>query len=82
MWIKFTTSISGMHYSHKPGDVVNWKDHAEAKRFITAGYAVPVRGEPAETADLKVPETAGGGKQEGDDAPNTTTKPGTGRKTK
>lgn len=42
MRIKFLTSIAGSNYSHKPGDEVEWRDNAEAERFIKAGYATKI----------------------------------------
>lgn len=48
MRIKFRTSISGMNYSHMPGEEVDWPDDKEAMRFIDAGYAELV--EPTKAA--------------------------------
>ncbi len=42
MRIKFLTSIAGMNYTHKPGDEVDWRDEAEAERFVKAGYATQI----------------------------------------
>lgn len=42
MRIKLLTSIAGVNYSHKPGDEVDWRDAAEAQRFVNAGYATKV----------------------------------------
>jgi hypothetical protein len=33
---------SSVHGSHKPGDVFDWKDDAEAKQLIVAGMAEAV----------------------------------------
>lgn len=58
MKIRFLTSISGTRYSHKPGDVVEWRDKAEAERFIAAGYAEAVKPEKASKVrdEAKTPE--------------------------
>ena len=61
MKIRFLTRVSSsVHGSHKPGDVFDWKDDAEAKQLIAAGMAEAVskstKGEKA-TASKKV-ETA------------------------
>ena len=42
MRIKFLTSIAGVNYSHKPGDEVDWRDNAEAERFVKAGYSTKI----------------------------------------
>ena len=43
MKIRFLTRVSSsIHGSHKPGDVFDWKDDAEAKQLIAAGMAVAV----------------------------------------
>ena len=40
MKIRFLTRVSSSIYgSHKPGDVFDWKDDAEAKQLIAAGMA-------------------------------------------
>lgn len=46
MRIKFLTSIAGVNYSHKPGDEVDWRDNAEAERFVKAGYATKIVSPP------------------------------------
>jgi len=41
--IRFLTRVSSsIHGSHKPGDVFDWKDDAEAKQLIAAGMAEAV----------------------------------------
>jgi len=41
--IRFLTRVSSsVHGSHKPGDVFDWKDDAEAKQLIAAGMAEAV----------------------------------------
>ena len=43
MKIRFLTRVSSsVHGSHKPGDVFDWKDDAEAKQLIAAGMAEAV----------------------------------------
>lgn len=43
MKIRFLTHVSSSIYgSHKPGDVFDWKDDAEAKQLIAAGMAEAV----------------------------------------
>ena len=43
MKIRFLTRVSSwIHGSHKPGDVFDWKDAAEAKQLIAAGMAEAV----------------------------------------
>ena len=43
MRIRFLTRVSSsIHGSHKPGDVFDWKDDAEAKQLIAAGMAEAV----------------------------------------
>ena len=43
MKIRFLTRVSSSIYgSHKPGDVFDWKDDAEAKQLIAAGMAEAV----------------------------------------
>ena len=43
MKIRFLTRVSSsIHGSHKPGDVFDWKDDAEAKQLIAAGMAEAV----------------------------------------
>lgn len=54
MRIKFLTSIAGVNYSHKPGDEVDWRDIAEAERFIKAGYATRI-GPPAPPPKVEKP---------------------------
>lgn len=57
MLIKFKTSIAGNNFSHKPGDVVNWRDANEAQRYIDAGLAeavqAPSRTTPREEATVQ-----------------------------
>lgn len=53
--IKFLTGIAGttkdgFPFSHKPGDVVNWSDEAEAQRFLAAGYAETAEGKKGDEA--------------------------------
>ncbi|QQS08681.1 MAG: hypothetical protein IPK69_11930 [Phycisphaerales bacterium] len=81
MRIKFRTSISGLNYSHMPGEDVDWPDDKEAKRFIDAGYAELV--EPTKAAakaaakdDRKVEHAdgAGTGKRSGKTKEETTLK--------
>jgi len=58
--IRFLTRVSSsIHGSHKPGDVFDWKDDAEAKQLIAAGMAEAVKSTKTEkaTASKKV-ETA------------------------
>ncbi len=57
MRIKFLTSIAGANYSHRYGEEVEWRDEAEAQRFIAAGYAIELK--PA-TAKAAKPEKADG----------------------
>ena len=62
MKIRFLTRVSSsIHGSHKPGDVFDWKDDAEAKQLIAAGMAEAVskstKVEKA-TASTKKVETA------------------------
>ena len=43
MKIRFLERVaSSVHGSHKPGDVFDWPDDAEAKQLITAGMAEAV----------------------------------------
>ena len=43
MKIRFLTRVSSsIHGSHKPGDIHDWKDDAEAKQLIAAGMAEAV----------------------------------------
>ena len=43
MKIRFLQRVSSsVHGSHKPGDVFDWKDDAEAKQLIAAGMAEAV----------------------------------------
>jgi len=43
--IKILESLaSSAHGSHGPGDVVDWKDTAEAKQLIASGAAEAVKG--------------------------------------
>ena len=43
MKIRFLTRVSSsVHGSHKPGDIFDWKDDAEAKQLIAAGMAEAV----------------------------------------
>ena len=43
MKIRFLQRVSSsIHGSHKPGDVFDWKDDAEAKQLIAAGMAEAV----------------------------------------
>ena len=43
MKIRFLQRVSSsVHGSHKPGDVFDWKDDAEAKHLIAAGMAEAV----------------------------------------
>ena len=40
MKLRFLTRVSSsVHGSHKPGDVFDWPDDAEAKQLIAAGMA-------------------------------------------
>ena len=58
--IRFLTRVSSSVYgSHKPGDIFDWKDDAEAKQLIAADMAEAVKKSKAEkaTASKKV-ETA------------------------
>ena len=63
MKIKLLTAIScSVNGTHKHGDVVDWKDPAEAKRLIAAGEAQAV-GSPKKTktekaTSIKADETA------------------------
>jgi len=42
--IRFLTRVSSSVYgSHKPGDIFDWKDDAEAKQLIAAGMAEAVK---------------------------------------
>lgn len=54
MRIRFTTAIAGERFSHKAGDVVEWRNDAEAVRFCREGFAVPEPKSAGETADLRV----------------------------
>lgn len=46
MEILLLTSIAGTNFSHRPGDVVDWPDAAEAKRLIASDAArAPTPGE-------------------------------------
>ena len=61
MKIRFLTRVSSSIYgSHKPGDVFDWKDDAEAKQLIAAGMAEAVKSSKTEkaTASTKKVETA------------------------
>lgn len=51
MRLRMLTSIAGLHFSLKPGDETEWRDEAEARRLIEAGFAEPVRSVRIETAD-------------------------------
>lgn len=42
MRIKFKGSISGMSYSYHAGQEADWKDEAEARRFIEKGIAIEI----------------------------------------
>ena len=43
MKIRFLERVSSsVHGSHKPGDIFDWKDDAEAKQLIAAGMAEAV----------------------------------------
>lgn len=45
MKIRILESLaSSAHGSHAPGDVVDWKDAAEAKQLIASGAAEAVKG--------------------------------------
>ena len=45
MKIRILESLaSSVHGSHSPGDVVDWKDAAEAKALIASGAAEAVKG--------------------------------------
>lgn len=51
--IRFKTSLAGVNYAYGKGDEVDWRDEAEAKRLIEAGFAEPVgRGPKVETAAI------------------------------
>lgn len=39
MRIRFKQSIAGSNFAHKGGDIVDWPDAAEARRFIAADIA-------------------------------------------
>ena len=61
MKIRFLTRVSSsVHGSHKPGDIHDWKDDAEAKQLIAAGMAEAVKSTKTEkaTASTKKVETA------------------------
>ena len=61
MKIRFLTRVSSSVYgSHKPGDVFDWNDDAEAKQLIAAGMAEAVKSGKTEkaTASTKKVETA------------------------
>ena len=60
MKIRLLESIaSSLHGSHKPGDVTDWKDDAEAKHLIAAGIAEAVKSTKTEKATAsKTVETA------------------------
>lgn len=63
MKLKINVSIAGQlnendHYSYRPGDVVTVADIAEAKRFIDAGFAIPVVEAP-EISEAPVTEKRG-----------------------
>ena len=52
MKIRFLTRVSSsIHGSHKPGDVFDWKDDAEAKQLIAAGMAEAVK--PAKASKVE-----------------------------
>ena len=62
MKIRFLQRVSSsVHGSHKPGDVFDWNDDAEAKQLIAAGMAEAVKATKAKvekaTSSKKV-ETA------------------------
>jgi hypothetical protein len=42
MRIKLTTTLAGP-VMYRAGQVVDWKDKAEALRLIEAGFAIPIR---------------------------------------
>jgi hypothetical protein len=46
MQIKFIAPLSGPEYSYSPGDVVEWEDSEESRRFIEAGLAIPFAAGP------------------------------------
>jgi hypothetical protein len=58
MKLKILTSIAGERFSFNRGDVVEWSNEVEAKRWIVAGYA-------EEVPELKVATQDQGGKGEG-----------------
>ena len=60
MKIRFLTRVSSsIHGSHKPGDVTDWNDDAEAKQLIAAGMAEAVsKSTKVEKATAKKVETA------------------------
>ena len=61
MKIRFLQRVaSSVHGSHKPGDVFDWNDDAEAKQLIAAGMAEAVtKSTKVEKAtDRKAVETA------------------------
>ena len=60
MKIRFLERVSSsVHGSHKPGDIFDWKDDAEAKQLIAAGMAEAVKSTKTEKATAsKKGETA------------------------
>ena len=61
MKIRFLTRVSSsVHGSHKPGDIFDWKDDAEAKQLIAAGMAEAVSKSPKveKATQNKTTETA------------------------
>lgn len=50
--VKLLTSMAGVDFSHNAGDVIECND-AEAKRFIAAGIAEPVKEQRIEKAVKK-----------------------------
>jgi hypothetical protein len=63
MKLKFSICVVGAlnendSYCYRAGDVVTIDDFAEAKRFVAAGFAVPVVDEP-EVTQVPSAETRG-----------------------
>ena len=63
MKIVMKTSIAGAGFSHRPGDVVDWPDAADAANLVKRGYAAAaaghgVRAEAIDSDVARVPEIA------------------------
>lgn len=56
MRIKFLTSVAGLNYSYAYGAEVEWKDEAEAARYIQSGQAIEVV--PPLAAEQSAPASA------------------------